>query len=347
METTLPFTKELSVVDRSTLEDYATCPARAAWKASGLMQSVSQIAESGEECHQVISKTVRQYIDAQGSLSPRDVRSDLEVNAMESRPDVQPDVMRALKYATYSIAEIVGSTNWLDIVCFDGGEGKRSGQLAYDFEQIGLRYTSEVDFLRSTVSPEVLEEWDWKTGHKFWTEQDILDSFQFQSHWFLIANTFRQRESDEPIEALDVRIFNTRVGKATYSARFTRNMLPAIRSRIQMAAAQWYQHCHTTPEQAETWPSREKCRTCYAAALCKIADSDVRQLVTDPGAFLETTLAIQERVDARKELLSGLVEARGSDVVSEAGNAYGFHKPPSKRKPPKSFYSVDVDEEGE
>jgi hypothetical protein len=340
MSTTLPFGAELTIIDRSTLEAYATCPAQAAWRESGDVQSVGEIAVVGTACHDAISTTLRQYVDSQGVLSPREIRADLDLNAMESRPDVQPGVLRTLKYGTYLISEIIGATNWLDIISFDGGEGKRSGQLAFDFESLGLRYTSEVDFLRATISPSVLEEWDWKTGRKKWTETDILDSFQFQSHWFLVANTFRQRDSDEPLEALDVRILNTLYGKCTYNARFTRDMLPAIKSRIQMAAQQWYLHRHKKPEDAETWPTREKCRICDAAAMCRICDSDVRQIITDPGTYLETTMAIGEHYDARKTLLGGVVEKTGKDIVSEEGNAYGFQKPTSTRKPAKSFYVV-------
>ena len=149
---------------------------------------------------------------------------------------------------------------------------------------------------------------------------------------------FRRRDNGERLEALDVRILNTRTGKATWGARFTRDMLPAARAWVQRSGAE---HCRwdgVAAEKAETRPTREKCRICDAAAICKVADSDVSQLVVDPGTFLEVTLAIQERVDARKALMSGWVESQGRDIVSVEGSSFGFDKPPSNRKPTKSFY---------
>ncbi len=341
----LPFEQpspDLPIVYRSSAQGYAECPARERYRDEGHITAVGELAESGEEVHQAIARVIEAMLEPEGPRSRGDIVDALRSEILTARTDLLPDAVNAIERSYWKLADLFGNTHFEDIICYDGGRGKRSSQLAIDFTNIKphFRFSSEIDFLRSTASPSVLEEWDWKTGHKFHTEASIINDFQFQSHWLLVSETFKQRESGEPLEALDVRVMNTRHGKATWNVRFTRDMLPAIRARVQAAGSEAMRWRGVAAEEAETRPTREKCRICDAAAICRVADSDVRQLVTDPGAFLETTLAIQERVDARKELMAGWVEKSGTDIVSAEGNAFGFDKPPSNRKPSKSFYET-------
>lgn len=325
---------DLTVVDRSTLERYATCPAQARLCETAV-RSVHSIAESGEQAHRAIGQLVASYIDSGGFLSPSELQEELRVNLRSARPDVQPDVVDSVLRSTYRIVQTLTSTNPLNILRFDGGEAEQSGQLAADIESLGMRYTSEIDLLLATPSKRVLDEWDWKTGHKHWTVHDIAQSFQFQSHAWLVFQNYPE------VEQLNVRVFNTRSGYATWETTFGRDEMRKIEIRIRSAAGEWFQYHEADPKRVPAWPARDKCSLCDAAALCPVVDQDIADVHQKPGEFLDQLCAIKERVKAMEKLAGAYVESTGRDIVSPTGVAFGFNKPPGSSKPRKAFYELD------
>ena len=55
------------IVDRSTLERYATCPLQARMTDLGYARHAGKAAVSGEEVHKAISATVQNYIDTKAA----------------------------------------------------------------------------------------------------------------------------------------------------------------------------------------------------------------------------------------------------------------------------------------
>jgi hypothetical protein len=98
----------------------------------------------------------------------------IQTRAVNSRPDLQPAVVDALR-KTYPIVELLcrqdnGQERAIeDLLRYDGGDGAASGQLASDLilrppsdaEEATVRLTAEMDLLMATGS---VEELDLGTG---------------------------------------------------------------------------------------------------------------------------------------------------------------------------------------
>lgn len=312
----------LPVVDRSTLEAYTVCVAQARFIDSGIVLNSSLAMASGEEVHQAISKAITAYVDSHGVLSTADVRSELEAAVYAARPDVQPDAIRGLMRSVWGIAEYVTKRHPDNILRWDGGDGDRCGQIAADIGRL-CRYTSEVDFLCTTPSKDVLEESDWKSGWKRFSIDGIADSFQFQSHAWLALSTYPE------IQALQVKVWLPRQGRCQYPVTFARKDMPKWTARIRAAVALWHEHRLTLPTEAPAWPAVEKCRLCAAAIVCPKGRSG-GLVATNPVLAVDNLIAMQAGVEALETNLRAYVDEYGP-VQGTGGDWFGV-RPPSGRK---------------
>jgi hypothetical protein len=321
----------LAVVDRSTLERAASCPWSAKAVESGRCRAVGVLAEAGEQAHKAFSETLHSWIDSNGAMERSDLRQDVEFAVRNARPDLQPDAIRAIQGAIWSWSELIYKIHPGNILAFDGGEDiDRSGQLAIDFADLGVRYTSELDLLYQGDSLEVGEEVDYKTGWKTWTIDDIRDSFQFQSHAVLALEKYPQWK------ALRVRVFDTRHRNLTYGVYFPREKLFDWKVRIRSAIDAWRVSQQDEPP---CWPVLEKCSLCPAASICPVADEPIADLSADPVAFVTKLIAVEARASAMSKLAAGWVDANKRDI--QAGDVYfGRGKPPSGRKAIATIYSL-------
>ncbi len=321
---------QLTVLDRSTLEPFSVCPAQARFRETGAIRSVGRAAIVGQEVHDAISKTTQAYIRERGMLRPQEIAADLEMNLRETRPDVQPEALKAFRYSAWSWSKFLADIHHTNILRYDGGSGEKSGQLAMDYESLGLRVTSEVDLLYSTPSPDVIEEVDYKSGWKSWTEKTVYESFQFNLHALLLFNNYPD------VKCVRLRIWQTRINGLTYAVEFKRERMQEYDTRIQMAIGEWHRNKSRDPMQAEMWPSRDACSICDAAGMCPAADDD---LATEPTEALRQLIAVEARGAALKKLLGAAVDKTGEDVMCGA-TCYGTGKPKANRKPTKSLYQL-------
>jgi len=324
---------EMTILDRSTLEAWATCPFAAAGREAGLVTSVGLIARAGEEVHQAIGRTLRSYLDSDGMLSLSDLVHIAGIEIRSSQPDVQPEAVKAFRASMWAFIRYVTGLHFVNILRFDGGEGKRSGQLAWDVESLGVRVTSEVDLLHATPSKALLSEVDWKSGWKCWTAEAVRDSFQFQLHAWLIFNNYPD------VEGVQVTIWNLRTNRRAWPVEFERRDLQAINTRMLSAIEQWGRYHGKPLDDVPTWPAREKCPICDTAAICPAADGDIVDLRTDPGHFVDVMHAVECRFNAMKKLAAAYVTENG-DIMSPSGMAFGPGKPKADRKPPNSLYQT-------
>lgn len=320
---------DITTFDRSTLESWAKCPMQAKLKEDAGINSVGEIAEVGEQIHQAIGRALAIHIDENCGLSPTELTDVLMSEVRMSRPDLQPDAIEGLWRSSYKWARFICEQPQNAFLRYDGGEGDKSGQLSHDIAK-EYRITSELDLLLATRSEEVLNEVDYKTGHKMWTAEDVGKSFQFQFHAILVFQNY------PTVNALNVTIWNTRFNKRSYTCEFQRSNLTEYESRIR-SAIQVFEN-NWNKSEPETWPSREKCGMCDVAAKCKTADRDFVELDTDPAEFLAETIRQVEVTDARKKLMSKHVDKTGKDITTSEGDSFGNNKPKTTRKTPKSFY---------
>lgn len=117
---TIKIAEEPIIADRSTLEPYLACPLGARLKAD-LVSSTGLIAITGSESHAAISSAIREYVESESGMAPRDLRNIIESGTWAARADVQPDVIASTKFALYSLAETISNVSVSSILAFDGG----------------------------------------------------------------------------------------------------------------------------------------------------------------------------------------------------------------------------------
>lgn len=311
---------ELEVLDRSTLEAWANCPAQAKLIEAGSCIRETSPLVVGCEAHDVLSRTMRAYMSSPLHFSPYDVREELHDQIRRSRPDVQPDVVENLQYMAYEWSKFLLNIHPDNILHHDGGEGERSGQIAYDLEHLGCRVTSELDFLYTGDSPDVLHEIDYKTGHTTYTVQGIKNSFQFQMHAALVLKKYPKQK------ALETTIWATRKNQRSYRVIFDREDMPLWTARIEQAAQLAMKFKRQPIERVPTWPEQDKCGLCPVSHLCPRLECHPG----DPVAMLEKLIVVENaEAELRKQLIAAVGRTK-QDIVTPAGNRFSKVGPVSK-----------------
>ncbi len=333
------------VADRTSLERTANCPAMAGFYEMGVVTDNSTIAAAGEEVHQSFGATIREYIATDEVVHPGVYADSFRRNLYAARPDVQSEAVSAGVRSAWPFAQFLNTINPHNILHYDGGDGARSGQLSWDLEGLGVRVTSELDLLYAGQSPEVLEEVDYKTGWKTHTIDDIAASFQFQCHAWLALNNY----PDEKIEALRVRVWNTRTSGLSPGVLFYRRNLSQWSIHIAAAAGLLKEYRGTSPDNRPAWPAPEKCVLCRAAAHCMRREKPAGDVAADPVRWVQNLAVAEEAAAQMRKSLGAYVELTKQDIVTPEGYAFGTAKPKADRKPTKSLYTLkpQVREENE
>ena len=326
----------LIVADRSTLDDCASCPRQAAYKRDARVLSTTFAMESGSQAHEAISQAVADYVESRGAASRQDTEVLIQQGAADSRPDVQPDVIQAVRPSIYGIAKYLHDIHFGNILRYDGGRGDHSGQLSWDIPEFGIRVTSEIDLLHAGPAPEVIHEVDWKSGHERWTSDKVAEAFQFQLHGWLILKNYPE------VKAVDVRIWNTRLNSVTYSVLFKRTDLYAFENRIRNAARNYANIQGKTPEECRAWPTVSKCEYCPAVSLCDAS----RLPEGTPEEWVDKLVSLEAQADGIRKQVAAHVKKTGRDIVTASGNCFGSATYKS-RPTMKTYQSGKAAEEAE
>lgn len=317
---------DLPIVDRSTLERWATCPAQARLFADRKEPPLPDVAAAGTEVHRCLGQVITDYLASDGNMRPAELVEVATELLQHSRPDVQPDSIRAIRSSLWAWARLVASINPLNILHYDGGSGKRSGQLAIDLN--GYRVTSELDFCHSGPSPELVHLVDYKTGWDTWTASDVADSFQFQLHAVLLLHRY------ERINGVEVVIWNTRTNQRTYRVVFDRRDYDTYRARIAEAVSVMRANQGRPIASVAAWPTAEKCRLCPVAARCPAIEADSETAESK----LARLIAIERAGELLAAELSAIVESTGHDLRLPTGEAFGFGRKKRATKPKAELY---------
>ncbi len=336
---------DLTLVDRTPLERYAVCPAQAIMIDRGGINDGSLLADAGNEGHTAFAESITEYINQGGQISVSDLADTVWHFLINSRPDVQAEAIKGLRASVWAFAKFIagGSLHPHNIIRYSGGEGKKSGQLAMDWPDLGIRITSELDLLHATASVEQLAEVDFKTGNKIYSSADVAQSFQFQLHAVLVFHNY------PGVKSLLVRVWNTRVNRLTWTVEFTREQLPQLEGRVRQAARQWrmsrrYVENKTSAIPDEMyWPAPEKCVHCDAILMCRFAGNPLPEVVGTPGEYLDRAIVVEAGLKKMKAVLGAIVDKTKQDIVSPSGAAFGYEKPKDKKRPAKAIYRVSVD----
>lgn len=315
--------EEHVALDGSTVEAWMGCP-YAAKQMETKRAIMPGIVEIGNEIHHALGMVVRMYCE-NAPLEAHELRQELERWLRESRPDVQPEVLRAARASLYSWCNFIAGIDEYDILGFDGGEHVgRSGQLSTDVD--GIILTSEVDLLYRRASQEVLYEIDYKTGHRIWDAQEVADSGQFQRHAILVFANWPN------VQALECKVWNVRTNNRTYAVTFERRRLEEYVARVKKAVENRRLHYDKPP----TWPTYEGCSRCHWAKECPATEGPIKDIDADPAEFVRTIHAVQARLDSMLDLATKYADKHGTIDCGDC--AFGRDAPKTERRAPAKLY---------
>lgn len=322
----------LPPLDRSTAEDFATCPLMAWLIQNGRVINSSLETASGQAVHDCLSEVTQEYVAADAGMFRKGELADmLRSLAAHSRVDVQPDVIAALRKSVWDWCEFITNISPTNILRFDGGTGIRSGQIGMPIPQLNVTATTELDFLYAGASPQQVHIVDYKSGYAHWTAADVKDAFQFQMQGLLTLENY------PAVESVEVRIWNTRTNRITYGVEIERRYADDVKRRITNAAALAVQHGKATaPEQVPAWPTEDRCGMCRAAVHCHATPPS--EVENDPANYVLTMNALEAKLKAMEKAASAFVDKTGADIV--AGSLRFGRQKPSERQSTAKLYSV-------
>jgi hypothetical protein len=303
------------LMDRSTLERYKDCPFAGAACELGRVETGSPEAESGHEGHAVFADLVFDYVVSDGQTTIGElVKGAMLRAAATRRTDLQPDVLDAVRMGVYRIARDIyyrpddQRRNPADILRFQGGEGERTGQIAYDIVkggpgQAAIRLTCELDLLMPGDAKDELCLTDWKMGYTPWTAAMVRESFQFKFYSMVLLRSYPK------CNRVWVRVWSPRTGVTGWVPFARRDAddtealcLSAIRNRE--AALE-------NPDAAECWCYAEKLARCPAMKICPKAAATAPMLAAEPETFLEHYAIRAAQLEADEKMLVAYVKAHG------------------------------------
>lgn len=321
------------VVDRSDLESM-DCPQAAQFVRKGIVLNRSIAMDSGNAVHEALSQATRSYVSSRGALNANETTEEAKQNLLfETRPDLIWHAWEGFSPSARSWGWFITKLHADNILRFDGGEGDRSGQLAFDYPDLKLRPTTELDLLHSGPSREVLHIVDYKSGFARWTAEAVKNAFQFRFQSYQVFENYPE------VSAVEVRIWDTRYNSLTYGVEFRRDRdHEPIHWEIRKRAELWKKYHDKEPDQVPAHPDVERCLRCPAVTLC-MHSKHLAEPINDPERYLLETAAMERIVDARKELLEEAVKRRGSDIVASDGTCFGLDKPKANRKTEMKIYT--------
>ncbi len=336
-----------AILDRSTVERYAVCPFQGVAVETGMVADVTEAAASGITAHEVLSDTVAAVLD-----DAPDAAGEGLAAAQMSRPDVQPDVLEAVRWSLRGLVHYLRyldvdqypapRRNPADILRHDAGQGERSGQLACDILP-AVRLTSRLDLLMPGPDKWTVDETDFKTGFTVYNAGTVAHSFQFQLHALLIFKTYPS------CNFVRIRVWHTRFNSLTRWAEFRRDRIGDLEGRVLTAirARELALAGNAAGETVETWPTAEKCEQCPARQRCPRVAGGAWRIMDGAADFAKATEVMAIELAAREKALITYAKEHGPIQLGD-GRLFGL--PPVKPKKPTAasykFYD-DKTEAGE
>ena len=315
--------------DRSKVQQYATCP-YSAWACEEYkIETTNILRDVGGESHKLAEECIKTGIDNQ--TLPEDM-ADWFVNELPKvRPDIQPQVIRAVKHLAESILrlrpqKIIGVEEQIDWP---------SDMKAMDGRPFVL--TTCLDLL--TAGNDSLIVQDWKSGFKKRSNQEARDDFQAQFCAFILFMMYP--------ECNTVHWFfdETFWGTKSY-AKFERHASTIhpdlttemqIKGRIFAALKLWQE------DSREAWPEEKKCCWCDAIYVCPHANSQAKEIADDPKMFIDHMTVISELLKRYKKTATDYMKANGP--IKGTKMVFEWRQPKQKCTP--RLYKDDGEEEAE
>jgi hypothetical protein len=333
----------LTVVDRSDLENYAECPFKGHCHRSGIVKPNSLVLLAGNVIHDALSAATLHYIGEYEELVNMGAQYHVVQSIMDfvmeqllnSRPDLQAEAIDGMRASLKPWAWFLSEIHEANILGCDGGHAiNRSSQYAKDYQDLGVRATSELDLIvvPESDTPEVLDIYDYKTGYSPHSHVTVAKAFQFRSHAVFAFDAFPE------VQEINYRVWGTRFNKATHRAVFHRR-------DYHIFEAQLYQAVKTFADQIkkkkpDCWPVAEKCSECDCILHCPEANKEDVDIEKDPGGYIDQMGIEELKAKAKKKVATAMVNRLGGDIISPQGRGYGRNKPKEREGNP-TLYEIE------
>lgn len=319
------------ILDRSRLEQYATCPMQAylstIWDAlkakhAGLEvfpHEEKLLDEAAPHLFKNMSELIRRSTDSKLAIIGTQIhdliekafaecKGDREIipqwfvdNLPKVQPNIQPMAIRHARNVGDIIADyhipIIGVERQLSIII-----------VPETATTPAIIATMRYDLVGSGNN--CLHIMDWKTGYKSRTNSETADSFQAQFGAWLIM----QQPEYAEINTVHFWYFETMWGTKSY-AKFVRNeehpRLPGLTTEVALkerilSAVRLFQ-----ANSKECWPMEETCAWCPMIEFCPNADMTAKTIADDPKAFVDRMVVIEAYLKNMKKSATEWVKARG------------------------------------
>ncbi len=293
-------------LDRSDLEATAACPFMAAALRDGKVRDASHLQQVGIECHRIIAEAIESVGD-----DYRGITEWLEAEMDKARPDLQPDVIAALKgslgeFSRLSAERVIGvekqySTQFLEITAQRGA----------------VILTCCIDLVMAGKDDQTLIVFDWKTGWKRRSSSEAQNAFQTCFYAWVLFRELPQ------LQTIHMFYEQTRYGNKAYAKLERERDFFHFEGRVQSSVQLRLSGCHYA------WPTLEKCSYCPATAICPEVAADIRNFAADPEAYLQQYIALKEgRVEAMEKTMKAYCKSHGE--IRSGDNVFGYRKPAQK-----------------
>ncbi len=283
-----PEVVEALIIDRSTAEDYAECPFRGSCVLDGDKDEAGEIGQIGQEGHRIAEKILKEAFSNKVTDDLLTYADDAIQEVAQSRPDIQPQLIKSAKYLAEQIAHVP-----IDRILTDKkGKPFIEYQIDYNFGKTrdgrDVVITTCIDLAFSGQNS--IHVWDWKFGWKKYTGTDAQEAYQTCHICYILFQMFPD------IDVIHFWYKNTRYGSSGYACirrseetpsmpNFTTEQafLCRINSAIQLIA----DNCK------EAWPEEKKCLWCPVNYKCPHLSKALTGIPIDPKALVDQIVVLQ------------------------------------------------------
>jgi hypothetical protein len=323
------------ILDRSTLEKYATCPQQAYlsilfdflkaeakgeevndWerslaaqadpdlisrlKSSALYSTASKSCDIGTQIHELIEQS---FIDTtiNGQIQLHEVPQWFVDKLPTLRPDIQPMAIRHARHIGDQLADlhvaVIGLEQQVSVVF-----------LPETATRPAIIVTMRYDLLGSGIKS--VHCIDWKTGYKKRTNDETADSFQAQFGAWLMW----QQPEYKDVNKIHFWYYETLWGSKSYAC-FDRDeehpRLPGLSANNAI-----YGRVRETVElflanNQEAWPMEDKCCWCDMISFCKYASMDAKAIDISTKEYVDKMIVDEESLKRRRKAAVEWIKAKG------------------------------------
>ena len=321
-----PKAKKPVLLDRSLLEAYANCPYQGHCLLGGDKDEAGEPAQIGIEGHRIAERCLKEaFTNRYSGDELQTFADDVVQEIAQSRPDIQPKLIRAAKYLAEQIAHVP-----IERILVDAkGIPFIEYQIDYEFCETRdgrpVKITTCID-LAYSFRPEAIHVIDWKFGWLRYTNQMTADAFQVCHICYILFQLFPD------VQTIHFWYVNPRYGTKGYACIRRSDEIPSmphltveamLLSRID-SAVQLY-----LAGSKEAWPEQKKCLYCPVIHKCPHKSKALEGIPTDTRELVDQIVVLQTLLKRHEDIATALWKKDGA----LQGTKHIWEYKPSRIKP--------------